>query len=117
MQEQLRDWWEQGQKGIEEFQSTAKQWWEGIEKQGRTWVDQFEEIARQNFDLATETVKQASGKYLEDAYSILEKEAKRRLSVEYSSAEKVGELEKKRGLLTEAFIFATKLVPVYDEKQ
>ena len=109
----ISDWSNSAQDQVDQWSSQAGD-------QVKDWANQAQDFAAeasQDIGSALERAKQLTGSYREEAFSILGTEAKRQLCEEYGSAEAVGELQRRRGFLTEATIAAVKFVPIYDEQE
>ena len=80
--------------------------------------DEFQGTFEKNLDRAIEMANQlADSPYAAEAWDEISKETERLLCEEYSDPEKVDELERRRGLVTEGAILAVKLIPVYDPEK
>jgi len=136
--EEAKEWWENTQRQAEEWwqeteEGARETWYETKEQAGEEWrsmqekseatisnIDQWLTQIRtetaSNVERAVEIAKEVSGTYRQEAWTIIETEKRRQLCSEYNDPAEVGELERKRGILTEGTIIAIKLLPVYDEK-
>jgi len=112
--EQAQEWWEKSKEEAREYWEKAQEWGEETRQKVEQFARSFEQEARENFEWAVEKAKNLTGPYKEEAFNILEQEARRQLCEEYSDPVKVEELERKRDLMTEATITAVKLIPIYD---
>jgi gas vesicle protein len=114
-------WWDEtkdwGQNKVQEYWQKTQEFSEQTIQEIEQFARQFEETAKQNFETAVEIANEVVGPYKEEAYIVLEREARRQLCEEYSDPEKVGELEKKRNLPTEITITIIKLMPIYDPEK
>jgi len=108
------EWWEQSKQWGQDLWNKAGEWSEQAKQQIEQFSKEFEQKVKQNFEQAVEFANSLTGAYREEAFNILEKEARRQLCEKYSDPAEVGELEKRRDLLTEATIAAVKLIPIYD---
>lgn len=115
---EAQQWWQQaqqwGQKKAQEYGGKFEQWSEKTKQKVEEFAREFEQKVKQSFEQGLEVAKSVTGSYREEAFNILEKEARRQLCEEYSDPSKVGELEKRRGLFTETTIAIVKLIPIYD---
>lgn len=126
-QQQAEDWWHDTNEGArktwdETKEQAGEQWRDLQERTGQSiqsidaWVTQIRTTAASNLEQAVALAKESSGTYRREAWSVIEVERRRQLCSEYNDPAKVGQMEKKRGILTEGAIAAIKLFPVYDEK-
>ncbi|MEM2566847.1 MAG: hypothetical protein QXH20_00005 [Candidatus Bathyarchaeia archaeon] len=116
--QQADEWWQYiqqwGQEKAQEYWGQFEQWSEETKQKVEEFARKFEQKVKQSFEQGLEIAKSVTGPYREEAFNILEREARRQLCEEYSDPNKVGELEKRRDLFTETTITVVKLVPVYD---
>lgn len=126
-QQQAKDWWQDTNEGTrktwDETKEQAGEEWRNLQEKssGTTqnlddWLSQIKATATSNLERAVALAKDSSGTYRREAWSVIETEKKRQLCNEYNDPAKVGQMERKRGVLTEGAIAAIKLFPVYDEK-
>lgn len=76
------------------------------------WWRDFQEKIREDVDSAIEMARNAP--YISESWDRISIEKERQLCEDYDDPAKVGELERRRGLVTEVVITALKLMPVYD---
>jgi len=126
-QQQADDWWHDTNEGArktwdETKEQAGEEWRDLQERTGQNiqsiddWVTQIRATAASNLEQAVALAKESSGTYRREAWSVIEVEKRRQLCSEYNDPAKVGQMERKRGILTEGAIAAIKLFPVYDEK-
>ena len=128
VEREAEEWWqetkEKGTKQWEETKEQTREEWREFQEESKetignvdTWLTQVREKTTSDIERAIEMTKEISGPYRREAWSIIEAEKRRQLCDEYNDPAKVGELERKRGFLTEGIIVAVKLFPVYDEEK
>lgn len=113
----VQDWSDETRRDAEEYWQQAEEWSEQTKADVEIFAREFTETASQNIQQAIETANTVTGAYREEAYNIISIEARRQMCEEYNNPAKVGELERKRRLTTEATIAAIKLVPIYDSEK
>lgn len=126
--EQAEDWWKETEEGAgktwDEGKARTDDKWRKFEDEAKeaigdidSYLSQISAKVATNVEEAVSMAKEVSGSYRREAWSVIETEKRRQLCSEYNDPQKVGELEKKRGILTEGAILAAKLLPVYDEEK
>jgi hypothetical protein len=126
-QQRAEEWWHDTSEGArttwDETKEQAGEEWGDIQERTSqsiqtvdNWLSQIRATAASNLEQAVALAKESSGTYRRGAWSVIETEKRRQLCSEYNDPAKVGQMERRRGILTEGAIAAMKLLPVYDEK-
>ena len=111
----VEDWWDDTTDDVED-------WWDDTKEETKDWYSQageewrkFKEELENDLDSAIEMARDLP--YVSESWDLISGEKKRQLCEDYNDPAKVGELERKRALLTEVAITAIKIMPIYDPER
>jgi len=80
-----------------------------------SYWENFREKLEEDLGSAIEMARNTP--YLSESWDSISQEMERQLCEDYDDPAKVGELERRRGLVTEGAIIAIKMIPVYDPRR